>query len=68
MRAEPPSHVIVHHPAQEDLLNAASRISAEFSELAMRHEYVGALELIATLRPQVDRFFNEVMVMDDDPM
>jgi glycyl-tRNA synthetase beta chain len=67
IRAEPPSHVIVHHPAQEDLLNAASRISAEFSELATHHKYVEALELIATLRPQVDRFFNEVMVMDDDP-
>jgi glycyl-tRNA synthetase beta chain len=67
IKAEPPSQVIVHHPAQEDLLNAADRISAEFSELATHHEYVAALELIATLRPQIDRFFNEVMVMDDDP-
>jgi glycyl-tRNA synthetase beta chain len=48
-------------------LNAADRISAEFSELATHHEYVAALELIATLRPQIDGFFNEVMVMDDDP-
>jgi glycyl-tRNA synthetase beta chain len=67
MRDEPSSHVVVHHPAQEELLNAAGKISAKFSELAAKHEYVGSLELIATLRPQVDQFFSEVMVMDSNP-
>ena len=31
-----------------------------------RQDYRGALEAIATLRPQVDAFFNAVMVMDPD--
>jgi glycyl-tRNA synthetase beta chain len=66
IRVEIPSHVI-GNPAQNVLTEAAGNISEKFTKLAGNHEYVGALELIATLRPQVDRFFNEVMVMDDDP-
>lgn len=31
------------------------------------HKYREALELIATLRPHVDLFFDKVMVMVDDP-
>jgi glycyl-tRNA synthetase beta chain len=30
-------------------------------------EYIGALEAIASMRPQVDAFFEAVMVMDPDP-
>ena len=30
-------------------------------------EYVSALESIATLRPEVDAFFDQVMIMDPDP-
>ncbi|MGD0442644.1 MAG: glycine--tRNA ligase subunit beta [Edaphobacter sp.] len=67
IKAERPSHAIVPNTAQDELVGAAATISQRFSELATRHEYVAALELIATLRPQIDRFFNEVMVMDDDP-
>jgi glycyl-tRNA synthetase beta chain len=35
--------------------------------LAGEHEYLSALESIASLRPQVDTFFDQVMVMDPDP-
>ena len=66
MRVEIPSQVIPN-PAQNALTEAAGEISEKFTKLAENHEYVAALQLIATLRPQVDRFFNEVMVMDDDP-
>jgi glycyl-tRNA synthetase beta chain len=66
-RADAPSHVISVHPAQNVLLNAASAISAEFSKLAAAREYVAALELIATLRAPIDQFFEQVMVMDNDP-
>ncbi len=54
-------------PAQSALLNAAGNISEKVARFTERHEYVAALELIATLRPQIDRFFEEVMVMVDDP-
>ena len=30
------------------------------------HEYQAAFELLASLRPQVDRFFDQVLVMADD--
>jgi glycyl-tRNA synthetase beta chain len=35
-------------------------------ELRQRHAYREALEAIATIRPQVDAFFEQVMVMDPD--
>ena len=66
IRVEIPSQVI-GNPAQNGLTEAAGKISEKFIKLAANHEYVAALEMIATLRPQIDRFFNEVMVMDDDP-
>jgi glycyl-tRNA synthetase beta chain len=62
-----PSSVGNVHPAQIDLLNAASAISANFSARAADHEYAAALELIATLRTPIDQFFEQVMVMDNDP-
>jgi glycyl-tRNA synthetase beta chain len=66
-RADAPSHVMTVHPAQIALLNAASAISEKFSSLAASRQYVAALELIATLRPPIDQFFEQVMVMDNDP-
>jgi glycyl-tRNA synthetase beta chain len=59
-----PANVMVH-PVQAALTDAAEKIGGEYSKLAERHEYGAALELMATLRPQVDEFFNQVMVMDD---
>ena len=66
IRVEIPSQVI-GNPAQNALTEAAGNIGEKFTKLAANHEYVAALEMIATLRPPIDRFFNEVMVMDDDP-
>jgi glycyl-tRNA synthetase beta chain len=34
--------------------------------LAEERQYVAALEAIATLRPQIDAFFEQVMVLDPD--
>jgi glycyl-tRNA synthetase beta chain len=65
-RVEIPSHASMD-PAQNALLNAAGSISEKVAKFTERREYVAALELIATLRPQIDRFFEEVMVMIDDP-
>jgi len=66
MLVEIPTHVEMH-PAQRELTAAAGRIGEAFARLTANHEYVAALELIATLRPQVDVFFQQVMVMDGDP-
>jgi len=32
-----------------------------------RHDYAGALLALASAKPVVDRFFDDVMVMADDP-
>jgi glycyl-tRNA synthetase beta chain len=54
------------HPAQRELLIAASEIGQRVDSLRAKREYVRALEEIATLRGPVDRFFEQVMVMDPD--
>jgi glycyl-tRNA synthetase beta chain len=54
-------------PAQAALSRAASGKMEAFEALRAAQDYVAALELIATLRPQIDEFFDQVMVMVDDP-
>jgi glycyl-tRNA synthetase beta chain len=55
------------HPAQLELVTKEEEIADEVKRMAERREYKGALEAIATLRPSVDAFFDQVMVMDPDP-
>jgi glycyl-tRNA synthetase beta chain len=55
------------HPAQLELVTKEEEIADRVKRMAERREYVGALEAIATLRPQVDAFFDQVLVMDPDP-
>jgi glycyl-tRNA synthetase beta chain len=54
------------HPAQLGLTNAAKEIGDKVEALSARRQYGTALEAVATLRPQVDAFFDQVMVMDPD--
>ena len=54
------------HPAQQHLLTAAAETGKAVDLLRAKHEYVKALEAIATLRAPVDEFFDQVMVMDPD--
>ncbi|MGP8259511.1 MAG: glycine--tRNA ligase subunit beta [Acidobacteriaceae bacterium] len=65
-RVDEPTQVSVD-PAQTALSNAATAIAEPFHKFAEGHEYIAALQLIATLRPQIDLFFEKVMVMVDDP-
>ncbi len=52
--------------AELALAEKAADLKPRVAELRRAHEYRGALEAIATLRPQVDAFFDAVMVMDPD--
>ncbi|MDE1177602.1 MAG: glycine--tRNA ligase subunit beta [Edaphobacter sp.] len=54
------------HAAQAGLARAASEVGSRVETLSVAHEYGAALESVATLRPQVDAFFDQVMVMDPD--
>ncbi len=54
------------HPAQMTLESASIKIREQVDVLTKNRDYLSALELIATLRPAIDEFFEQVMVMDDD--
>jgi glycyl-tRNA synthetase beta chain len=54
------------HPAEMALNEQAGVIGDRVKKLADQRDYLTALEVIATLRPQIDAFFNEVMIMDPD--
>jgi len=57
-----------HHVALEaiDLWHRSKELAPEVAKLREQHAYREALALIATLRPNVDRFFDSVMVLDPD--
>ena len=50
-----------------NLLHKYTELQVKVSTLRQRHAYLEALEAIATIRPEVDAFFEQVMVMDPDP-
>ncbi len=52
---------------QEALSGKAYLVGARVKGFVARREYVPALEAMATLRPEIDAFFDKVMVMDPDP-
>jgi glycyl-tRNA synthetase beta chain len=58
------------HPTQNALNNAVTQVSIRFDEFCNAHQYVEAVRLLATLRPEVDAFLDPktgVKVMDDVP-
>ncbi len=48
------------------LAQSFAQVSEEVGSLSAAHDYRKALELISTLRPAVDRFFDKVLVMAED--
>jgi glycyl-tRNA synthetase beta chain len=55
-------------PAEKSLADALDRSRDRVSTaLAEKEDYLAAYATLAELRPVVDRFFDEVMVMDPDP-
>lgn len=52
--------------AERELHMAATQLAPRVEALRGERNYRAALEQIATLRPQVDRFFEQVMVMVED--
>jgi glycyl-tRNA synthetase beta chain len=54
-------------PAQIALMDAAEAARIRVTKLIAEGDYAASLETIATLRPHVDKFFEEVMVLDPNP-
>jgi len=53
--------------AERELHGALERVEAEAATLRAARDYPAVLREVATLKPAVDRFFDDVMVMADDP-
>jgi glycyl-tRNA synthetase beta chain len=54
-------------PAERQLFEAMRERRDGIAAAATRKDYAGSLALLAQLRPAVDAFFDQVMVMDEDP-
>ncbi len=57
---------LFREPAERALESEAARVAARAGELRRAGRYREALEVIAELRPAVDRFFDDVLVMAED--
>ena len=55
-------------PAEIALRDALAEAERASAEAAGRGDHAAALRAIAALRPAVDRFFDDVLVMDEDPV
>jgi len=67
--AAPPAEVDVarlREAAEVRLFDAMRSLRDAVAEATARREYTGALGRLAQLRPAVDAFFDQVMVMDED--
>ena len=53
--------------AERELAAAVDSAIADTDPLLAKHDYVAVLGRLARLRPQVDAFFDQVMVNADDP-
>ncbi|MEK8089938.1 glycine--tRNA ligase subunit beta [Thermithiobacillus plumbiphilus] len=54
-------------PAEIELWREWQALQPPVADLMQQADYGAALDLLAALRAPVDRFFDEVMVMDEDP-
>ncbi len=53
-------------PEQQALAARAAQVRSDVQAAVTRRDYGAALETMATLRPEIDAFFDKVMVMDPD--
>jgi glycyl-tRNA synthetase beta chain len=54
-------------PAERQLHAEIGRVEAEVSALRAARDWPGVLRAVATLKPAVDAFFDDVLVMAEDP-
>ena len=57
----------LHAPAERQLFDAMRQRRDGVTAAMARKDYAGSLALLTQLRPTVDAFFEQVMVMDEDP-
>jgi glycyl-tRNA synthetase beta chain len=62
-----PDHGVLVLPAERTLVEEMTGAAEKVNSACARKAYSAALFVLAALRPAVDRFFDEVLVMDPDP-
>ena len=65
-RADAVRSALLHEPAERGLWEAVRTLVPVVERHRTEQQYRAALEAVATLRPQVDRFFDETMVLVED--
>jgi glycyl-tRNA synthetase beta chain len=55
------------HEAEGALLQAVEGIEAKVAELVEKSDHLAALSTIASIRPQVDNYFDGPLVMHENP-
>jgi glycyl-tRNA synthetase beta chain len=63
-----PDPALLQEAAEKDLFAATSELMPRISSLWETRDYTAALRLLAGVRKEVDTFFDQVMVMTDEPL
>lgn len=58
---------LLEETAEKELFTVLQTVEPEATALFASKDFTASMSLMATVRPAVDNFFNEVMVMADDP-
>ena len=58
---------LLQENAEKALFTVLQTVEPEARALFAKKNFTGSMSLMATVRPAVDNFFNDVMVMADDP-
>ncbi len=66
--ARAPEPALLQEPAEKSLYAAVSALLPKVDSLVEAEGYSDALRLLAGVRGEVDTFFDEVMVMTDEPL
>jgi len=65
--AGPFDPALLHDPAEKALHAELTRVEVEAGALRSRRDWPAVLKAVATLKPAVDAFFDDVLVMAEDP-
>jgi glycyl-tRNA synthetase beta chain len=58
---------LLREEAESALLDELTSVDAEIAEMRRARDYGAVLRAVASLKPSIDRFFDQVLVMADDP-
>jgi len=62
-----PEPALLTEPAEKELSDALKGLEKQLEPLIQRGEYTKVLSELAALKKPVDKFFDEIRVMDEDP-